>query len=96
VFSQTSYSGSLMEGVNAGALLVQVVAVEQETEASQVTYSLTGVPGPFTIHSTSGIITTTTVLDREQQASYVLTVEATDNAASPLSSFVQVQSIWGV
>lgn len=53
-------------------------------------YNLTGVPGPFTIDPVSGVISTITMLDREQQASYVLTVEATDDAPSPLSSFVQV------
>ena len=67
-----------------------MIADEQESGASSVTYSLTGSPGPFTINSVSGVITTTAMLDREQQASYVLTVEATDNAPIPLSSFVQV------
>lgn len=44
----------------------------------------------FTINSDSGLITTKTELDREDINRYVLTVEATDSATSPLSSFAQV------
>ena len=69
----------------------QVTATENEGGASSVTYSLNGMPGPFSINNISGVISTTAALDREQQASYVLTVEATDNAPNPLSSFVQVR-----
>lgn len=38
----------------------------------------------------TGIISTNAVLDREQQDSYVLTVQAMDMAVLPLTGFAQV------
>ena len=66
-------------------------ATESETGGSSVRYSLAaGELQQFRIDEVTGIIRTNASLDREVQDSYVLTVQARDMAASPLSSFVQV------
>ena len=46
--------------------------------------------GYFAIGLSSGIITTTTTLDREQQEIYVLRIEAKDQGLPPQSGFTQV------
>lgn len=46
--------------------------------------------GRFTIDTSSGIITTTTSLDREEQEVYVLRIEAKDQGVPPQSGFTQV------
>lgn len=65
-------------------------ATERETRSTTIQYSLVTSTSRFVIDPITGIITTNMILDREDQSSYVLTVQASDSAAMPLSSFVQV------
>ena len=73
----------------------QVNATEPDTGLSTgITYNI--VVGPtdrFSINPSSGVITTTAVLDREAVPRYILTVEARDSPTSSgtsLSTYVQV------
>ena len=46
--------------------------------------------GRFAIGTSSGTITTTAALDREEQEIYVLRIEAKDQGSPPQSGFTQV------
>lgn len=73
---------------------MKVNAVEDVGENTAIRYSLeAGNIERFRIDENSGVITTNASLDREEQDRYVLTVQATDMAAQPLSSFVQVNNL---
>ncbi len=66
-------------------------ATEGESGGASVRYSIrAGNTQRFTIDDENGIIMTRAALDREEQDRYVLTVQAMDMAALPLSSFAQV------
>ena len=65
-------------------------ATERESGGSTVRYSLVAGTSHFEIDAITGIITSSIPLDREDRRSYVLTVQARDSAAMPLSSFAQV------
>lgn len=60
-------------------------------DSGLVEYSIVaGALGRFAIDPVSGLISTTSMLDREEQDSYVLTVQARDAGTVPRSSIVQV------
>ncbi|XP_042648951.1 cadherin-23 isoform X2 [Tyto alba] len=79
----------ISEGLPAGSFVFQVVAIDlDEGPNGQVTYRMqVGMPRmDFVINSTSGLITTTTVLDRESIAEYYLRVVASDAGVPSKSS----------
>lgn len=73
------------EDAASGTQFGTVIATDQDA-GQTITYSMTGGGGLFVIDSATGKIKTTGLLDRESVSSYTLTVTASDNAGTPLSS----------
>ncbi|XP_046901910.1 protocadherin-23 [Hypomesus transpacificus] len=93
LFQQDVYSATVAENRHPGEPVVRVSAVDMDSEENAVVwYSL--LPGPgyelFTINPHTGLISTTTPLDREQQQHFTLRVRARDSALQPLSSVAVV------
>ena len=65
-----------------------------DNDGGTITYSIiSGDMGKFQIDSTSGYIETTEALNREEQETYVLRIQANDVGDISLSSFVQVSNL---
>ncbi|XP_067354486.1 protocadherin-23 isoform X2 [Channa argus] len=93
VFSQGVYNASVAENRDPGEPVVRLSAIDKDSEENAVVwYSL--LPGPgyelFSINPYTGLITTTSYLDREQQQHYTLRVQARDSSARPLSGTATV------
>ncbi|XP_067996583.1 cadherin-23-like [Melanerpes formicivorus] len=87
-FQNLPFVAEIAEGLPAGSSVFQVVAIDlDEGPNGQVTYRMqVGMPRmDFLINSTSGLVTSTTVLDRERIAEYYLRVVASD-AGTPSKS----------
>ncbi|XP_018019328.1 protocadherin-like wing polarity protein stan [Hyalella azteca] len=93
VFENTPYSATIFEDAPAGSTVLVVSAADSDSgENSRITYSLSGESQPeFTIHPSTGAITTTRLLDRESQGGYLLTVTARDNGKPPLADTTDVE-----
>ncbi|XP_040001752.1 protocadherin-23 [Xiphias gladius] len=94
VFSQSIYNASVPENRDPGEPVVRVSATDEDSdENAAVWYSL--LPGPgyklFSINPNTGLIITTSYLDREQQQHYTLRVQARDSTSRPLSGTTTVQ-----
>ncbi|XP_072920653.1 protocadherin Fat 1a isoform X7 [Hemitrygon akajei] len=93
VFSSDPYTVSVFENTANKTLLTRVQATDPDAGLNRkVLYSLTDSANDhFSIDELSGIISLEKPLDRELQASYVLTVKATDQGAlKKLSSLCTV------
>ncbi|XP_023149534.2 protocadherin-23 [Amphiprion ocellaris] len=93
VFSQSLYNASVAENRDPGEPVVRVSATDEDSEENAVVwYSL--LPGPgyelFSINPYTGLITTTSYLDREQQQHFTLRVQARDSSTRPLSGTATV------
>ncbi|KAM5240458.1 cadherin-23 isoform 2-T2 [Hipposideros larvatus] len=80
-FSKPAYTVSVVESIMAGATVLFVNATDldgsREYGQESIIYSLEG-SSQFRISSRSGEITTSTLLDRETKAEYILIVRAVD------------------
>uniref|UniRef100_A0A8C3PLZ9 Cadherin-23 n=1 Tax=Calidris pygmaea TaxID=425635 RepID=A0A8C3PLZ9_9CHAR len=88
-FQNLPFVAEIAEGLPAGSSVFQVVAIDlDEGPNGQVTYRMqVGMPRmDFLINSTSGLITSTTELDRERIAEYYLRVVASDAGVPSKSS----------
>uniref|UniRef100_A0A663DRW9 Cadherin related 23 n=1 Tax=Aquila chrysaetos chrysaetos TaxID=223781 RepID=A0A663DRW9_AQUCH len=88
-FQNLPFTAETAEGLPAGSSVFQVVAIDlDEGPNGQVTYRMqVGMPRmDFLINSTSGLVTSTTVLDRERIAEYYLRVVASDAGVPSKSS----------
>ncbi|KAM6939461.1 protocadherin-23 [Xenentodon cancila] len=93
VFSQTIYNSSVAENRDPGEPVLRVSATDMDSEENAVLwYSLLPAPGYelFSINPYSGLIITSTHLDREQQQHFTLRVQARDSGAQPLSGTATV------
>ena len=89
VFSQNMYSADIEENSPAGTELIFVAATDDDTTSNaQLTYSLVTVGSPFTIDSSTGLVTLSGSVDRETTASYQLDVRVSDGGVPSLSSNV--------
>lgn len=80
----------LEENVAVGDEVGRVYAIDDDSgDNGVVKYSLNG-SLDFSIDAESGIIRTTTSLDRERTAQYVLEVAATDQGSPPLSTLTEI------
>lgn len=93
VFENTPYSATVFEDAPAGSTVLVVSAADSDSgENARITYSLSGESQPeFTIHPSTGAITTTRLIDREIQGGYLLTVTARDNGKPPLADTTDVE-----
>ncbi|XP_061685390.1 protocadherin-23 [Syngnathoides biaculeatus] len=92
-FSRDIYAAGVAENRQPGELVVQVSTTDEDSEENAVVwYSL--LPGPgselFSINPSTGLITTSAFLDREQQPQFTLRVQARDSGPRPLSSTATV------
>ncbi|XP_074485681.1 protocadherin-23 [Sebastes fasciatus] len=93
VFSQSVYNASVAENRDPGEPVIRVSAIDKDSEENAVVwYSL--LPGPgyelFSVNPYTGLITTTSYLDREQQHHFTLRVQARDSSPRPLSGTATV------
>ena len=80
--NEPSASISLPENIPIGTFILDASATDADLGANgEVSYSLTSdTPSlPFSIDPSTGAITTTSTLDREQTGSYTINITATDN-----------------
>ncbi|XP_065494665.1 cadherin-23 [Caloenas nicobarica] len=88
-FQNLPFAAEIAEGLAVGSSVFQVVAIDlDEGPNGQVTYRMqVGMPRmDFLINSTSGLVTSTAVLDRERIAEYYLRVVASDAGVPSKSS----------
>ncbi|XP_018058154.1 PREDICTED: protocadherin-like wing polarity protein stan [Atta colombica] len=92
VFEAPQYHGSILEDVLLSTSVLRVAATDADTDLNgRVRYGLEDDgDGAFTIDSTTGIIRTAKILDRESVAYYTLKAVATDRGSPALSSVVPV------
>ena len=92
-FENTPYKTTVFEDAPAGSTVLTVSAADSDSgDNARITYSLSGESQPeFTIHPSTGAITTTRLLDRELQGGYLLTVTARDNGKPPLADTTDVE-----
>uniref|UniRef100_UPI0037E8A37A protocadherin-23 n=1 Tax=Semicossyphus pulcher TaxID=241346 RepID=UPI0037E8A37A len=93
VFSQSVYNASVAENRDPGEPVTRVSATDDDSEENAVVwYSL--LPGPgyelFSINPYTGLITTTSYLDREEHQQFTLRVQARDSSTRPLSGTATV------
>ncbi|KAA0192694.1 hypothetical protein HAZT_HAZT002492 [Hyalella azteca] len=83
VFSQAYYETSLSEGVLVGTVVLTVTAVDSDVreQNNQFTYSIIGgnLGNAFKVDPQTGVVETTSQLDREAVPVYNLTIGAIDN-----------------
>lgn len=87
LFEQRSYRVSVFENITMGTQIIQVVATDADVDTSNITYQITvnyqpqGVPA-FSIDDITGVIVTTTPIDREEDDTIQLLVSAIDSGYS--------------
>lgn len=92
VLSRSAYSGSIVEEVGVGAIVILVnnitCADADSGENGDVSFSIGSNAGntAFQIHPDTGVVTAAQNLNFETQSSYSLTVSCVDHGVSPLSS----------
>ncbi|XP_041077645.1 cadherin-5-like [Polyodon spathula] len=81
-FTHSIYNGSVKEMSKPGTTVLQVIAVDPDDSSvsghARVTYSIIKGGENFHIDLDTGIITSSNILDREQQKTYELVVKAKD------------------
>ena len=89
IFNQSKYSASVNENITVGTTIVKVEATDRDSdENGRITYlidSKTDPEGFFAINPDTGEVTVERPLDFEKNNKFVLTLEARDNGADPLS-----------
>ena len=91
VFSQVAYQTALSESTPLLGSVITVTALDADTGSNaQVLYSLVNEQSAFSIDPSSGEVFTRALLDREERASYILVVQATDQGSTPLSAQVNI------
>ncbi|XP_040574168.2 LOW QUALITY PROTEIN: cadherin-related tumor suppressor-like [Lepeophtheirus salmonis] len=92
VFSMELYSAEVSEDASLGTRVLSVSAVDKDVRPrnSHFSYSLTS-SSPFSIGSSSGVISVAGKLDRETSSLYNLTVQAVDNGSPPATGTTVVR-----
>lgn len=79
VFPVSNYVFSIREGEEFGTLVDQVLATDPDNgENGTVKFAIHPSSPHFSINETTGVISSTTVFDRERISKYLITIEATD------------------
>ncbi|NXM60474.1 CDHR2 protein, partial [Illadopsis cleaveri] len=77
-FLNEPYSGSVPENCDLGTIVLTVKAIDQDTGVNdEIFYTITNASVPFVINNTSGTITVSQPLDREQLPSEEVLLEVT-------------------
>ncbi|KAG0414954.1 hypothetical protein HPB47_007882, partial [Ixodes persulcatus] len=87
-FGQDAYTAAVAEDVDVGTLVAKVHATDRDLGFNRrVSYSFVdSARGHFSIDETSGIVMLNRPLDREERATFNLTVQASDHGTPQLSS----------
>ncbi|XP_042145867.1 fat-like cadherin-related tumor suppressor homolog isoform X2 [Ixodes scapularis] len=87
-FGQDAYTATVAEDVDVGTLVAKVHATDRDLGFNRrVSYSFVdSARGHFSIDETSGIVMLNRPLDREERATFNLTVQASDHGTPQLSS----------
>uniref|UniRef100_A0A672IG76 Protocadherin-16 n=1 Tax=Salarias fasciatus TaxID=181472 RepID=A0A672IG76_SALFA len=87
-FTQDQYNASVAENRDPGEPVIRVSATDEDSGDDLL------LPGPgyelFSINSYTGLITTTSYLDREEQQHFTLRVQARDSGSRPLTGTATV------
>ncbi|XP_068723113.1 protocadherin Fat 4-like isoform X1 [Montipora capricornis] len=89
VFNRSSYEVNVTENKLPGTPVLRV-KVSQHRPGASLTFTIVPSQTKFYINTSTGVISTLTMLDRESQGYYVFTVQATDNGQIPLSGYTSV------
>ncbi len=98
-FTESPYIVGLPENSSYGVFVLTVVAMDTDLrESSELTYHFNGSSsdvfvdgtGMFYLNDTTGDIFLISTVDREEQATYTLVVEAIDMGTTPLTGVVEV------
>ncbi|TSX58272.1 Protocadherin Fat 3 [Bagarius yarrelli] len=92
-FTEFAVQATVKENSRIGTSVIQVTAKDNDKgRDGLVRYSITSGSGlgRFFIDEETGVIYTSSILDRERQDSYWLTVYATDRGVVPLSASIEV------
>ncbi|CAL4131790.1 unnamed protein product, partial [Meganyctiphanes norvegica] len=95
-FLVEQYKGTVMETAVSGTRVMQVLAVDHDKGANgHITYSIVSgnIDGVFSLDASTGVISLTNHVDRQEMPEYWLAVRATDNGAPPKHSHVNVNII---
>ena len=94
MFSTNVYTATVVENQAAGVSVITVSAIDRDDGLNgDIQFSLQG-NFPFSINSDSGLITTTSLLNREDVPAFTFTVVAVDqavNESQQLSSTAEVR-----
>ncbi|XP_068675919.1 protocadherin Fat 4-like [Montipora foliosa] len=90
VFNRSSYEVNVTENKLPGTPVLRV-KVSQHRPGASLTFTIVPSQTKFYINTSTGVISTLTMLDREAQGYYVFTVQATDNGQIPLSGYTSVR-----
>ncbi|NXG72413.1 CDHR2 protein, partial [Baryphthengus martii] len=83
-FLSETYSGSVPENCALGTTVLSVRAIDQDTEVNdEISYSITNATVPFAINATTGTITVSGLLDREQLPSEEVLLEVMAQEKNP-------------
>ena len=92
VFVQEIYEASVSEAVDVGSFVLQILAINQNTNGNTDILYLLEPNDTFTVNCSSGNISTLQALDRESVSYYILTALAVDNSGDvPLQASVEVR-----
>ena len=92
VFVRETYEASVSEAVDVGSIVLQVLAINQNTNGNIDILYLLEPNDTFTINRFTGSISTLQALDRESVSYYILTALAVDNSGDvPLQASVEVR-----
>ena len=90
VFLQQEYQANVTENEPAGEVLFTVQAMDRDIGSNgEIRFVISTSNVPFTVNSTTGVVTTTKPLDRENISSYSFTITAYDLGSPSLNSTAQ-------
>ena len=92
VFVSEVYEASVNEAVDVGTTVLQVLAINQNTNGNNDILYMLEPNNTFSVNPSTGNITTLQILDRENISFYILTALAVDNSGDiPLQASVEVR-----
>ncbi|XP_060602144.1 cadherin-23-like isoform X2 [Ruditapes philippinarum] len=86
VFQAANVATSILESTAVGTTVATAIATDADSTANNnnvIIYTFSPISNKFAIDGASGAITVTNAIDRENTASYTLTILATDQGATP-------------
>ena len=85
-FTQPYYKGSVVEHADPVGSILQVIATDPDYgESFEYQIESGNDEGKFAINSTTGVLSSTVSLDREEQEIYTIVITAADEGGTPLS-----------